>query len=120
MSSIIGHFKTQSQVGQFKWESTKEAHILRRKVEFVAKNPITNQAWHNYAELRTLREIARSINGSLSSHSLDVRDTNPTEEELEFDKIWDQFCNAINPDGSTKFGLARVVEKQVLVIDPWA
>ena len=119
--SNIGNFKAQSNIGVFKWENSAEAGILRSKVEkFVAKNPISNQAWHNYAELRTIRELGRSIDGSLDSQSLNTRDTIATPEELEFDKIWDKFCNATNPDGSTKFGLARLVEQQVLVIDPWA
>lgn len=120
MSNIIGNFKSQSKVGVFKWESTKEAHILRRKVEFVAKNPITNQSWHNYAELRALREVARSIDAPFDFQSLDIRDTAPTEEELEYDKLWNAFYNAKNPDGSTKFGLACTVEQQVLRVDPWA
>lgn len=120
MSSIIGHFKAQSQVGRFKWESTKEAHTLRRKVEFVAKNPITNQSWHNYAELRALRELAYSIEAPLQSYSLNIRDTEATKEEEEYDKIWNKFCNSTNPDGSSKFGLARCVEQLVHAIDPWA
>jgi hypothetical protein len=121
MSNIIGNFKSQSKVGTFKWENSAEAGVLRNKVEkFVAKNPISNQAWHNYAELRALREVARSIDASFDFYSLDTRDTAPTEEELEYNKLWDAFCNAKNPDGSSRFGLARVVEQQVLVIDPWA
>ena len=126
MSNIIGNFKAQSKVGVFKWENSAEAGVLRNKVEkFVAKNPISNQAWHNYAELRALREVARSIDAPsidapFDSQSLDIRDTAPTEEELEYDKLWDAFCNAKNPDGSSSFGLAHVVEQQVLVIDPWA
>lgn len=121
MSSIIGKFKTQSKIGAFKWENSAEAGALRNKVEkFVAKNPINNQAWHNYAELRALRELAHSIEAPLQSYSLAVRDTTPTEEELAYDKLWDEFYNSTNPDGSSKFGLARLVEQQVLVIDPWA
>jgi len=123
MSNIIGNFKSQSKVGIFKWENSAEAGVLRNKVEkFVAKNPISNQAWHNYAELRALREVARSISidAPFDFYSLDTRDTAPTEEELEYDKLWNVFCNAKNPDGSSKFGLARVIDQQVLVIDPWA
>lgn len=121
MSSIIGNFKAQSKVGVFKWENSAEAGALRHKVEtFVAKNPISNQAWHNYAELKALREIARSIDAPLHFYSLDTRDDAPTEEELEYDKLWDVFYNAKNPDGSTKFGLACIVEQQVLRVDPWA
>jgi len=119
--STLGIFKAQSKIGVFQWENSAEAGELRQKVEkFVAKNPISNQAWHNYAELRALREVARSINTSLHSYSLNVRTDAPTEEELEYDKLWDEFYDAVNPDGSSKFGLARVVEHKIHEIDPWA
>jgi len=117
--SNIGSFKSQSHIGVFKWESTSEAHVLRHKVEFVAKNPVSNQAWHNYAELRALRELGKSINGS-DFQSLNIRNTVATPEELSYDKLWDEFYNSTNPDGSSKFGLAWTVEQQVLKIDPWA
>lgn len=116
----IGTFKAQSKVGFFQWENSAYAGELRRKTEKFAARNISNQSWHNYAELRALRELARDIDGTLNFASLAVREDTATKEEQEYDELWNKFYNSFNPDGSSKFALALVVERMVLATDPWA
>jgi hypothetical protein len=118
--SSIGKFKAQSKVGVFQWENSAYAGELRRKVEKFAARNISNQAWSNYAELRALRELARNMDETLHFDSLAVRKDHETREQQEYDKLWDEFYDSSNPDGSSKFALALVVERMVLRVDPWA
>ena len=100
-------FKAQSVIGTFKYVNTAEAGELRRKVEqFVVHNPISNSSWEDYCELRSLRELGRSVE---------------TEEEAQaYDVLWDEFCESLDSNGSSKFAMALIVERSVLKIQPWA
>lgn len=106
--SILGIFKAQSQVGTFKFMKSDEGAQLRRKVEKMTHSKISDVSWQSYCELRALREIARKI------------EDDADDEFNAYDILWDEFYDAVNPDGSSKFGLARVVEHKVHEVDPWA
>ena len=70
---MLGIFKAQSNIGTFKFSKTAEAAQLRTKVEkFVVHNPVSNASWENYCELRSLREIARSIETEEEAAAYDV------------------------------------------------
>ena len=107
MSNFIGVFKAETAIGKFKFAGTAEAAHLRTRVEkFVVHNPITDSSWNDYCELRSLRELARTIE---------------TEEEAQsYDVLWDEFCDALDENGASKFGMALIIERSVLKVEPWA